>query len=55
MAPIGHLIAIPAFADETLLSFDRVWAAAGAHDAVFAAEPNAIVKAAQAVVAALSA
>ncbi|WP_367118905.1 YbaK/EbsC family protein [Mesorhizobium sp.] len=55
VAPIGHLIAIPAFADETLLGFDRVWAAAGAHDAVFAAEPHAMVKAAQAVVAKLAA
>ncbi|WP_342586950.1 hypothetical protein [Mesorhizobium wenxiniae] len=55
VAPIGHLIAIPAFADKTLLGFDCVWAAAGAHDAVFAAEPHAMVKAAQAVVATLAA
>ena len=55
VAPIGHLIAIAAFADETLLGFDRVWAAAGADDAVFAAEPHALVKAAQAVVAKLAA
>lgn len=48
VAPIGHRIAIPAFADETLLGFDRVWAAAGAHDAVFAAEPKALVAAARA-------
>ncbi|TIL45837.1 YbaK/EbsC family protein [Mesorhizobium sp.] len=54
VAPIGHLIAIPAFADETLLGFDRVWAAAGAHDAVFAAEPQAMIRAAQAVVAKLA-
>ncbi|CAH2402134.1 YbaK/EbsC family protein [Mesorhizobium ventifaucium] len=54
VAPIGHLIAIPAFTDETLLGFDRVWAAAGAHDAVFAAEPQAMVRAAQAVVATLA-
>lgn len=26
VSPIGHLIAIPAFADESLLGFDRVWA-----------------------------
>jgi prolyl-tRNA editing enzyme YbaK/EbsC (Cys-tRNA(Pro) deacylase) len=55
VAPIGHLIAIPAFADETLLGFNCVWAAAGAHDAVFAAEPNAMIKAARAVVAKLAA
>lgn len=55
VSPIGHRIAIPAFADETLLSFDRVWAAAGAHDAVFAAEPKALAAAAKARVAALAA
>ena len=55
VAPIGHLIAIPAYADETMLGFDRVWAAAGAHDAVLAAEPLAMVKAARAVVAKLAA
>jgi prolyl-tRNA editing enzyme YbaK/EbsC (Cys-tRNA(Pro) deacylase) len=55
VAPIGHLIAIPAFADETLLAYDRVWAAAGAHDAVFAAEPKALIEAAKAQVAALAA
>jgi prolyl-tRNA editing enzyme YbaK/EbsC (Cys-tRNA(Pro) deacylase) len=48
VSPIGHRIAIPAFADETLLSFDRVWAAAGAHDAVFAAQPKALVEVAKA-------
>jgi prolyl-tRNA editing enzyme YbaK/EbsC (Cys-tRNA(Pro) deacylase) len=51
VAPIGHRVAIAAFADEALLSCDRVWAAAGAHDAVFAAEPAALVKAAGAKVA----
>ena len=55
VAPIGHLIAISAFADETLLAYDRVWAAAGAHDAVFAAEPKALIEAAKAQVAALAA
>lgn len=55
VSPIGHRIAIPAFADETLLGFDKVWAAAGAHDAVFAAEPKALVAAAKARVAALAA
>ena len=55
VSPIGHRIAIPVFADETLLSFDRVWAAAGAHDAVFAAEPQALVAAAKARVVELAA
>jgi prolyl-tRNA editing enzyme YbaK/EbsC (Cys-tRNA(Pro) deacylase) len=55
VAPIGHLVAIPAFADETLLGFERVWAAAGAHDAVFVADPHAMINAARAVVAELAA
>jgi len=55
VSPLGHLIAIPAFADRSLLAFDVVWAAAGAHDAVFAAEPNALVAAARATVADLAA
>jgi prolyl-tRNA editing enzyme YbaK/EbsC (Cys-tRNA(Pro) deacylase) len=54
VAPIGHRISIPAFADEMLLGFDRIWAAAGAHDAVFATEPQALVAAAKARVAALA-
>ena len=55
VSPLGHLITIPAFADRSLLAFDVVWAAAGAHDAVFAAEPNALFAAAHATVADLSA
>lgn len=55
VSPLGHLIAIPAFADETLLGFERVWAAAGAHDAVFAADPAALLEAANATVAPLAA
>lgn len=55
VSPIGHLIAIPAFADETLLDFDQVWAAAGAHDAVFSAEPRALLAAAHARAADLAA
>jgi prolyl-tRNA editing enzyme YbaK/EbsC (Cys-tRNA(Pro) deacylase) len=55
VSPLGHRIAIDAFADEALLGFDRVWAAAGAHDAVFAAEPHALIKAARAKVADIAA
>ncbi|MBN9243346.1 MAG: YbaK/EbsC family protein [Mesorhizobium sp.] len=55
VSPLGHLIAIPAFADSSLLAFDVVWAAAGAHDAVFAAEPNALIDAAHAKAADLAA
>ncbi|MDW6022958.1 YbaK/EbsC family protein [Mesorhizobium sp. BAC0120] len=54
VAPIGHRIAIAAFADDALLQYDRVWAAAGAHDAVFAAEPAALFKAANASTADLA-
>jgi prolyl-tRNA editing enzyme YbaK/EbsC (Cys-tRNA(Pro) deacylase) len=50
VAPIGHQEEISAFADETLLGYDIVWAAAGAHDAVFSAEPKALVAAAGASV-----
>jgi prolyl-tRNA editing enzyme YbaK/EbsC (Cys-tRNA(Pro) deacylase) len=54
VSPLGHQVRIAAFADETLLGYDRVWAAAGAHDAVFAAEPAALIKAAGAAVAGLA-
>lgn len=54
VSPLGHRITLPTFADETLLGFDRVWAAAGAHDAVFAAEPKALFAAAGARVADLA-
>jgi prolyl-tRNA editing enzyme YbaK/EbsC (Cys-tRNA(Pro) deacylase) len=46
VAPIGHKMAIPAYADETLLRHDIVWAAAGAHDAVFSSDPKALLAAA---------
>ena len=48
VSPIGYLRPIPTFADQKLLNHDRVWAAAGAHDAVFAAEPRALLAAANA-------
>jgi prolyl-tRNA editing enzyme YbaK/EbsC (Cys-tRNA(Pro) deacylase) len=54
VSPLGHLTAIPVFADETLLRHDQVWAAAGAHDAVFAAEPRALIAAANANLADLA-
>jgi prolyl-tRNA editing enzyme YbaK/EbsC (Cys-tRNA(Pro) deacylase) len=54
VAPIGHRVPIATYADETLLGFDRIWAAAGAHDAVFAAEPAALLKAASASAADLA-
>lgn len=51
VSPLGHLTALPSWADETLLGFPLVFAAAGAHDAIFAAEPGALFRAAGAVTA----
>ncbi|MBW3098373.1 YbaK/EbsC family protein [Pseudohoeflea sp. DP4N28-3] len=42
VAPIGHLQALPIYMDETLLSYDQVWAAAGRPDSVFRVEPQAL-------------
>ena len=43
--PFGHQSAIQhIFFDETLLSFDQVWAAAGTPNAVFDIVPTALVK-----------
>ena len=54
VAPIGHLVEIDAFADEALLAWPVVWAAAGAHDAVFSADPKALIAAAKAKLAAVA-
>ncbi|WP_159585812.1 YbaK/EbsC family protein [Chelativorans xinjiangense] len=51
VSPLGHPASVRRYADETLLGFTTVWAAAGAHDAVFAAEPKALVASARAEVA----
>jgi prolyl-tRNA editing enzyme YbaK/EbsC (Cys-tRNA(Pro) deacylase) len=51
VSPIGHVEPVPAFAEEALLKHDAVWAAAGAHDAVFRAEPRMLLSAANATVA----
>lgn len=55
VSPIGHLAPIAAFADDKLLGHERVWAAAGAHDAVFAAEPRSLLEAAKARIRAIAA
>lgn len=55
VSPLGHRIDLPVFADATLLGYERVWAAGGAHDAVFAVEPKALCTAARATVADISA
>jgi prolyl-tRNA editing enzyme YbaK/EbsC (Cys-tRNA(Pro) deacylase) len=51
VSPLGHLIDIKAYADETLMQFDVVWAAAGGTNFVFPAEPHALMKAAKAEIA----
>jgi prolyl-tRNA editing enzyme YbaK/EbsC (Cys-tRNA(Pro) deacylase) len=42
VAPIGHLAPIDVFMDDALLGYERVWAAAGRPDSVFAVEPHAL-------------
>lgn len=51
VSPLGHDDALACFADRKLAGFDVVWAAAGAHDAVFSAKPNALLDAARATMA----
>ena len=53
VSPIGHLEAPSIWIDENLLSFQTVWAAAGAPDAVFEIEPAKLVAVTGAVRAAL--
>ncbi|MBX3530779.1 MAG: YbaK/EbsC family protein [Rhizobiaceae bacterium] len=55
VSPIGYERPLAAFADRNLLGYPQVWAAAGAHDAVFSAAPDALVKAAGATVADIAA
>jgi prolyl-tRNA editing enzyme YbaK/EbsC (Cys-tRNA(Pro) deacylase) len=54
VSPIGHAEPVPAFAEEALLRHEAVWAAAGAHDAVFRAEPKKLLAAARATVAVIA-
>jgi prolyl-tRNA editing enzyme YbaK/EbsC (Cys-tRNA(Pro) deacylase) len=53
--PLGHDRPIPVLVDERLLAFDLVWAAAGLPDAVFAADPGTLARAAEARVATIAA
>ncbi|WP_119307192.1 YbaK/EbsC family protein [Cohaesibacter haloalkalitolerans] len=46
VAPIGHLCEMEVYMDPDLLQFETVWAAAGAPNAVFKVEPQALAKAA---------
>ena len=49
--PLGHARNLRVFLDRDLLAFEEVWAAAGAPDAVFRADPRALAAAARAEVA----
>lgn len=51
VSPLGHLIDIDAYADESLMQFDVVWAAAGGTNFVFPCEPKALAEAAKAKIA----
>jgi prolyl-tRNA editing enzyme YbaK/EbsC (Cys-tRNA(Pro) deacylase) len=50
VAPLGSLTPLATFFDADLMRFETVWAAAGAPDAVFEAEPKALALAAGAKV-----
>jgi len=51
VSPLGHAPHTPIIADPSILAHQTVWAAAGAHDAVFACEPQSLLRAARAQVA----
>lgn len=51
VAPVGHLHPIRAFLDETLLGFDRIWAAAGTPRHIFALSPPDLIRISNAQVA----
>lgn len=42
VSPIGHVTPVPTYMDETLLSYDVVWCAAGRPDSVFSVAPGAL-------------
>jgi prolyl-tRNA editing enzyme YbaK/EbsC (Cys-tRNA(Pro) deacylase) len=51
VSPLGHLIDIKTYADESLMQFDIVWAAAGGTNFVFPCEPHMLATAAKAHIA----
>ncbi|MEJ1120766.1 MULTISPECIES: YbaK/EbsC family protein [Phyllobacterium] len=51
VSPLGHLIDIKTYADESLMQFDIVWAAAGGTNFVFPCEPHRLATAAKAHIA----
>lgn len=50
VAPIGHLEPVPVWMDEALFAHERVWAAAGRPETVFAVSPSALQQATGAVI-----
>ena len=53
--PCGHPVQLRAAIDEDLLQYDRIWAAAGAPDAVFALTPDDLRRVTGGTVAAVAA
>jgi len=43
VGPIGHVEAVEIFIDQTLMEYDRIWAAAGTPNAVFSLTPTELV------------
>ncbi len=52
--PFGHATPMRVFADEALLGYPEVWAAAGTPNAVFAVDPRSLVRATGAAVGRLA-
>ena len=44
VAPIGHITSIDTWMDVALFSYSKVWAAAGAPNAVFAVTPDVLME-----------
>lgn len=54
VAPVGHAQHLSTYLDEDLLQYEQVWAAAGTPNAVFAIDPNVLVRITAAKVAPLA-
>lgn len=44
VSPIGHLVELPVFIDESLLAYDQVWCAAGRPDSIFVCNPSLLAE-----------
>ena len=51
VAPVGHLTDVPVWAEERLLAFPQVWAAAGTPRHIFAIAPRDLIRVSNAAVA----